>query len=244
MTIAGFFSFFTTNFLGILVFLLCISSVFLFTHWIAYVFALGRYRTNKDQAGPGYVIIKLFDKVINDFRHLLAFTIITIFAGSLLYSLISTRLDATKISDALQAVVSTLGGIVGSIIGYYFGEAKGKSETSTEGEKLIESGPEEVQQESEQEKIEKVQLKFRESKGDKSESEIEQKPEDQLNAESIDQHKNEKNGDSETEADEITQGTEPKDDVTSQEDINGVSDTKVVNEKYREKGTKDDDSKT
>lgn len=82
-------------------------------------------------------------KIVNDFRHLLALVIVLIFAVALLYSLwqaASIPTFATNPADpsltipgtpsvidnmkeALQAVVATLGGLVGSIIGYYFGES-------------------------------------------------------------------------------------------------------------------------
>lgn len=93
-------------------------------------------------------------KIINDFRHLLALVVVLIFAVALLYSLwqaASIPTFATNPADpsltipgtpsvidnmkeALQAVVATLGGLVGSIIGYYFGEssiAKSADKTQT-----------------------------------------------------------------------------------------------------------------
>ncbi len=79
-----------------------------------------------------YIFSEATVKIINDFRHLLALVIVLIFAFALGFSLIkAASIPSTgtpsvidNMKEALQVVVATLGGLVGSIIGYYFGESK------------------------------------------------------------------------------------------------------------------------
>jgi len=124
---------------GILVLFLSLATIVLLIQWVAWIFLMGRFKPKPPESGTGpgdrfrqsslrFVFADLLVKIINDFRHLLALLMVTIFALALMYALYSTgaSADANKmpnIKDALQAVVATLGGLVGSILGYYFGEA-------------------------------------------------------------------------------------------------------------------------
>lgn len=120
---------------GIWVFLGILGAIALLVQWFAWIFAKGRFGVTKppsnDRAGLRYIFSDLTVKIINEFRHLLALIVVVIFAGALTYSLWKAgsmaASDSTSVIDnlkeALQAVVATLGGLVGSIIGYYFGES-------------------------------------------------------------------------------------------------------------------------
>jgi hypothetical protein len=68
----------------------------------------------------------LIVKIIDDFRHFLALLIVVLFFLALGYALLRAGGDVEAISDALQAVSSALGGLIGAIIGYYFGESAGR----------------------------------------------------------------------------------------------------------------------
>jgi hypothetical protein len=106
--------------------LLLLFSIVFVLHWVAYIYGQGRYsNSHKDSqnSSAGYLIATLFAKVITNFRHLLALIIVSIFGIAVLYSM----LDGKTFGDNLQTVVAALGGIVGSVIGYYFGEAKLKA---------------------------------------------------------------------------------------------------------------------
>lgn len=116
---------------GALLVLLYVLGLMLIVHWAAWTFALGRF---KDQPRPikpqnlGFLVTEALTKVINDFRHLLALILVLIFSFSLAYALYQAGNNMESIKDALQAVTSTLGGLIGSIIGYYFGESKVRRE--------------------------------------------------------------------------------------------------------------------
>jgi Mn2+/Fe2+ NRAMP family transporter len=92
----------------------------------------GRTPAPSARAELRFIFSEAAVKIINDFRHLLALIIVLIFAFALGYSLIKAASAVTNatsptmidnMKEALQAVVATLGGLVGSIIGYYFGES-------------------------------------------------------------------------------------------------------------------------
>jgi hypothetical protein len=115
----------------ILVCVVMVLIVFL-SQWICWIFGLGRFSVSAaaapaprtDLRGPlRHVIADLFVKVIDDFRHLLALLIVIVFAVSLFYSLASYGGGVDNLSKALQAVTGSLGGIIGVILGYYFGES-------------------------------------------------------------------------------------------------------------------------
>lgn len=96
--------------------------------WLAWIFRLGRFQVQQGIPPEGrtsqlrFVIADFFVKVIDDFRHLLALVILLIFAVTLAAVLIWAQ-NFAQVKDGLQAVVAALGGLVGSIIGYYFGES-------------------------------------------------------------------------------------------------------------------------
>lgn len=135
-----FFTWLQTYRTAILFLLLILASIALLVQWFAWIFGKGRFvrRVNGTGTGTGgraelrYIFSEATVKIINDFRHLLALIIVLIFAFALGYSLIKaasveTNANSPSVIDnmkeALQAVVATLGGLVGSIIGYYFGES-------------------------------------------------------------------------------------------------------------------------
>ena len=74
-----------------------------------------------------YLIADFFVKIINDFRHFLALIIVLMFAFTMVYVLVvveyKTGSPVDEIGKALQAVTGTLSGIIGVILGYYFGES-------------------------------------------------------------------------------------------------------------------------
>lgn len=106
--------------------LLLLFSLVFIMHWVAFIWGIGRYspaKKNTQNSSAGYLIATLFAKVITNFRHLLALIIVSIFGIAVLY----TMIDGYRFDENLQTVVAALGGIVGSVLGYYFGEAKLKA---------------------------------------------------------------------------------------------------------------------
>lgn len=59
---------------------------------------------------------KLATNIINEFRHLLALVLVLLFGGVLAFGLVKAGDDAQGISAVLQAVASSLGGLIGAII--------------------------------------------------------------------------------------------------------------------------------
>ena len=127
----GMFSFLAQNRTGILVLFLSLAGLAFIIQWFAWIFNLGRFK-RKDRAittdearstSLRFVFADLLVKIINDFRHLLALIVVLIFAIALGVAMYIGGGSIDDFAKATQAVVATLGGLVGSIIGYYFGES-------------------------------------------------------------------------------------------------------------------------
>jgi len=125
------FSFLAQNRTGILVLFLILAGVAFVIQWFAWIFNWGRFRRGEgaitaDEARRNslrFIFADLLLKIINDFRHLLALIIVLIFAIALGVAMYIGDGSIDDFAKAMQAVVATLGGLVGSIIGYYFGES-------------------------------------------------------------------------------------------------------------------------
>jgi hypothetical protein len=114
---------------GITVLLACAFALVLLLQWVCWIFAWGRFART---AAAGrqelrVVITDFFVKIIDDFKHLLALVLVLIFMGTLVVMIWPGIVggDAAKMESSLKAVVASLGGIIGTIIGYYFGESAG-----------------------------------------------------------------------------------------------------------------------
>ena len=128
------FTFMQTYRSGILLLIVGLFALAIIVQWFAWIFGLGRF--GKDVSSGSKALSIAFSefifKIINEFRHLLALLVFMVFSIALIYSLIRAAYIPTdanspsvidNMKEALQAVVATLGGLVGSIIGYYFGES-------------------------------------------------------------------------------------------------------------------------
>ena len=119
---------------GLIMLLICVLSAIFFVRYIAWIFCWGRFKnadagsstgapSARSDNGIGFIIVEFFVNLINDFRHLLALVLVLIFAGVLAISICRAGNDIEKLTKAIEVVTATLGGLVGSIIGYYFGES-------------------------------------------------------------------------------------------------------------------------
>jgi hypothetical protein len=101
-------------------------------NWILWMFGLGRFRGRPPEDSKiRFVLADFFVKIINDFRHLLALVLVILFGLALFAAMWPGMMkqDVNLIKDGLQAVAAALSGLIGSIIGYYFGESAAKSRT-------------------------------------------------------------------------------------------------------------------
>lgn len=132
----SFLKFLDANATGVWLFLACLGAAILAIQWLMWIFGAGRFAQRPDMPLPvrgqalRYLITEALTKIINDFRHLLALIVVLIFGLALAYALYEGGGDMEKIKEALQAVTATLGGLVGSIIGYYFGESKAANDAT------------------------------------------------------------------------------------------------------------------
>lgn len=127
---------------GIFVLIVLFAAVVFGIRYLAWIFQWGRFASAASQTtgSPGvkgdgklaFVIADFFVKLINDFRHLLALILVSIFAGVLLFAIWRSQQTIDDIGKAVQSVTSALGGLIGSIIGYYFGESAGKRSDSAQ----------------------------------------------------------------------------------------------------------------
>ena len=129
----SFLNFLSENIQGFAVLAGMLFFLILLLQWTAWLFTWGRFReieTKTDRPTIRYMV----SEIINDFRHLLAIALTLVFAVAILSVLFFTwknESDIEVFKDGLQVVVASMGGLIGSVIGYYFGEsAAGKKAES------------------------------------------------------------------------------------------------------------------
>ena len=123
---------------GIGMFALCLFAAGAFVQWLAWIFKCGRFARGAGSEPSGrserdvrYVLVEFFVKLIDDFRHLLALVLVLIFAGVLTTAIVKAGPESGDLTKAVEGVMATLGGLIGSIIGYYFGESAARSAKKT-----------------------------------------------------------------------------------------------------------------
>lgn len=118
----------TKNWAGILVVPLSLLMFVLAAQWFAWVAGWGRWnKTPADRKRAlRFVIADFFVKLINDFPHLLALSVLLIFAVTIGLMLLPglQKGDVVMMESGLKSVTATLGPFVASMIGFYFGEAR------------------------------------------------------------------------------------------------------------------------
>jgi hypothetical protein len=114
---------------GILLLMLVLFVLCFLVNWVLWMFRWGRYGGISPQADTKLrlVLTDFFIKLINDFRHLLALVMVFLFAVALFLAMAPGVKggNLNEIKDGVQTVAAALGGLIGSIIGYYFGESAG-----------------------------------------------------------------------------------------------------------------------
>jgi len=118
---------------GIFVLFLTLLGIGVLVNYSLWLFGIGRFSGASaipKEKKLNFVITEAAFKLINDFRHLLALILVVVFSGVLSYAVYISHGQVDALKDSLQAVMATLGGLIGSIIGYYFGEARGMSNST------------------------------------------------------------------------------------------------------------------
>lgn len=132
MAMESLLTFLTAHSNGIFMLFFCLAAGVFIVQWVCWIFCWGRFHPERVASATSarkplrQVMGDLLVNIVNDFRHLLALIIVLIFAAALGYAVYKARAGVDEITKALQAVVATLGGLVGSLLGYYFGESAAK----------------------------------------------------------------------------------------------------------------------
>ena len=101
--------------------------------WVFWILGWGRFsRSFPTTQGVRFIAADLIANIINDFRHLLALLIILIYGGVMAFGLLRAGADVQAVGNVLQAVSSSLGGLIGAMIGYYFGESAARRSSVNE----------------------------------------------------------------------------------------------------------------
>ncbi len=102
-------------------------------NWALWMFGWGRFRGRPaSDSKLRFVLADFFVKIINDFRHLLALVMVVLFALALFAAMWPGMIkqDVSLMKEGLQSVAAALGGLIGSIMGYYFGESAARNRSS------------------------------------------------------------------------------------------------------------------
>lgn len=127
------FGYLAANAAGIWMLIVIVFFGILAAQWLSWIFRWGRFSQEPPKEKRiRFILAELATNIINEFRHLLALVLVLLFGGVLAFGLVKAGDDAQKISAVLQAVASSLGGLIGAIIGYYFGESAGRRRAPVE----------------------------------------------------------------------------------------------------------------
>src|SRR5262245_22643659 len=123
----------------LLVLMVVIRETFWLLGWGRYKRTAQDLKTDKTTGGGdpnriwSFFATTFIAKTISEFRHLLALLIFLLVAGAVILSVLPGLLilDVDRMAEGLESVAAALGGLVGSIIGYYFGEQVGSATNRT-----------------------------------------------------------------------------------------------------------------
>ena len=107
------FGYLAANAAGIRLLIVVIVFGILAVQWLSWIFRWGRFgREPAKEKGIRFILVELAANIINEFRHLLALVLVLLFGGVLAFGLVNAGNDAQGISAVLQAVASSLGGLM------------------------------------------------------------------------------------------------------------------------------------
>jgi hypothetical protein len=140
---AGLIDFFAEHRAGVGVLLASGFAATLLLQWVCWIAGWGRF--TRSAPGPGrqelrVVVTDFFVKIIDDFRHLLALIVVVVFVVVLVIVLWPGMMggNVASLEQGLKSVVASLGGLIATILGYYFGESAGARRASREAPPVTE----------------------------------------------------------------------------------------------------------
>ncbi len=143
---AGLIDFFAEHRAGVGVLLASGFAVTLLLQWVCWISGWGRFA--RSASGPGrqelrVVVTDFLVKIIDDFRHLLALIVVLVFVVVLVVVLWPGMMggNVASMEEGLKSVVASLGGLIATILGYYFGESAGARRASREAPPVTEQMP-------------------------------------------------------------------------------------------------------
>ena len=105
--------------------------------WIAWILGIGRFQ--KRSAQSGWFVQDFASTISADFRHILASALVVLFGMALIVGIALPD----RYPDAMQPVMNSFPGLLGAVIGFYFGEKQGR-EASARGPIGLVAAPGEV----------------------------------------------------------------------------------------------------
>ncbi len=105
--------------------------------WVAWTLGVGRFRERT--ARSGWFVQDFAATVSADFRHILASALVVLFGVALFVGVAL----GDGIPDTMQPVMNSFPGLLGAVIGFYFGEKLGR-EASAQGPVGLDAAPTEV----------------------------------------------------------------------------------------------------
>lgn len=154
-------SFAAERWLGILLLLFTLIVLGALVNWVLWMFGWGRFRkVIRTDSKLRFVLADFLVKIINDFRHLLALLIVLLFSVALFAAMWPGMMkqDVSLIKEGLEGVAAALGGLIGSIIGYYFGESAANKSRLPGAEQLSPMAPPPAELEVSQHKGEDIRV--------------------------------------------------------------------------------------
>lgn len=133
-----FFTFLETHSTGIMIFIFMLVAFVIIIRWLFQIFAIGKYSNkkavNEQETSITYILTRSLVNIVDDFRHFLALLIVILFIVLIIVAMWGAKdgkNDFQNMMDAMQLVIASLGGLLGSIIGYYYGESAARNKIPT-----------------------------------------------------------------------------------------------------------------
>lgn len=105
--------------------------------WIAWILGVGRFRERS--ARSGWFVQDFASTISADFRHILASALVVLFGVALF---VGIALEGGY-PDAMQPVMNSFPGLLGAVLGFYFGEKQAR-EASVQGPIGLDAAPADV----------------------------------------------------------------------------------------------------